>query len=287
MPRVEKVMPIVISRLAPTISTSQRALSCDDVNTTAVSGDEGEAGLEVAVAQYAAQELRQEEEHAEHARHQQQPGDVGARAVAVGEQPQRRDRRLGVQLGDDERSEQHRAQRERADGLGVAPAVGRRVHEGIDQGRHAQGRGERAGEVELAGRLRGLGQVRPGQDEQDDADRDVHEEHPAPRGPLREHAAGDQAERGAADGHRGVVADSAGALAGCGEHRHEQGQGRRRGERAADALDRARDEQLGRVLGEAAHERGDGEQPDAGQEHPATAEQVTGAGRRAAAARRR
>ena len=45
------------------------------------------------VAEHVLQELGQEEEHPEHAGHQQQPGDVRDAAAAVGEQPQRRDRR--------------------------------------------------------------------------------------------------------------------------------------------------------------------------------------------------
>ena len=85
---------------------------------------EGEAGLEVAVAEHAAQELGEEEEHPHHPGDEQQAGDVGAAAVAVGEQPQRRDRRLGPQLGEDERREQHRPGGERADRADVAPAVG-------------------------------------------------------------------------------------------------------------------------------------------------------------------
>ena len=62
------------------------------------------------------------------------------------------------------------------------------------------------------------------------------------------------------------------------EHGHQQGEGGRRGERAADALDGAGGEQLAGLLGEAAGERGEGEQRDAGEEDPAAAEQVTGAG---------
>ena len=74
--------------------------------------------------------------------------------------------------------------------------------------------------------------------EHGEADRHVDEQHPAPRHPLGEHAAGDQADGGAADRDGGVEAERPRALAALGEHRREQGERRRGGERAADALRR-------------------------------------------------
>ena len=94
-----------------------------------------------------------------------------------------------------------------------------------------------------------------------------------------EHAAGDQADGAAADGDRGVEADRAGALAPCREHRHQQREGRRRGQRAADALQRR---------GRRAARPGSGRsrrparravnRRDAGEEDAAAAEDVAGAG---------
>ena len=51
-----------------------------------------------------------------------------------------------------------------------------------------------------------------------------------------------------------------------------------RGDRGADALQRAGGEQPGRRLGEPAEQRGEGEEGDAGHEDPAPAEDVAGAG---------
>ena len=81
-----------------------------------------------------------------------------------------------------------------ADRRGVAPAVGGGVDEAVDERGHAERRGQRAGQVEAAVVALGLGQHGAAEHEQRDADRDVDEQHPAPRRPLGEHAAGDQAD---------------------------------------------------------------------------------------------
>ena len=57
-------------------------------------------------------------------------------------------------------------------------------------------------QVELALAAGGLGQDEPADQEDDEADRGVDEQHPAPGRPLGEHAAGHQADGCAADGHR-------------------------------------------------------------------------------------
>ena len=80
------------------------------------------------------------------------------------------------------------------------------------------------------------------------------------------------AAAGAGDG--AVEGDRAGALGALGEADREQGQGRGRGDRGADALQGAGGEQPGRRLGEAAEHRGDGEEGDAADEDLAAAEQV-------------
>ena len=72
-----------------------------------------------------------------------------------------------------------------------------------------------------------------------DPDRDVHEEDPVPVDRLRDHAAGEQADRAAGGGHERVHADRLRLLARLGEHRHDHSQDHRRGHRAADALHEA------------------------------------------------
>ena len=109
-------------------------------------------------------------------------------------------------------------------------------------------------------------------------DRDVDEQHPAPGRPLGEHAAGDQADRPAADRDGREQRDRPQPLAALREHRGQQGQRGRRGERATDALQGPRGEQEPAGGGEAAEQRGGGEDGDAGQERAPPAEQVTGPG---------
>ena len=264
-------------RFAPNFAMRTRALSCEATNKATGQRQEGEAGGERAVAEHVLQELGQEEEHPEHAAHEHEAGQVREGAVAVGEQPQRRDRRRRTGFDEREGRQQHQTDDERQDRALVTPSVGRRPHEAIDKRGHADGRRQGPGEVDAPHVPISLGQVATGQDEQDDADRDVHEEHPAPRRPLDEHSAGDQTDGAAADRHRGVESDRAGALGTLAEHHHEQGQRGRRRERGADALHGASGKEQARRRGEAAGQRTDREERDAGDEDPPATEQVTAA----------
>ena len=156
--------------------------------------------------------------------------------------------------------------------------VSRRAHEAVDERGHAERRGDRAGEVEAAGLALGGRQVARREPDERHADRHVDEQAPAPRRPRREHAAEDEPDAAAAGGDRAVGGERAQALAALAERDRQQGERGRRGDRGADALHRAGGEQPALGLREAAGQRGEGEDRDAGDEHPPAAEDVAGAG---------
>ena len=117
----------------------------------------------------------------------------------------------------------------------------------------------------------------PRRDERDDrADRHVDEQHPAPGQVGGQQAAGHQADRGAADAHRGVDAHRPVARRPLREGGGDQGQRGRGDDRGADALHRAGGEQPGLRGGEPAEQRGQREQDHPGDEHPPASEDVAG-----------
>ena len=178
-------------------------------------------------------------------------------------------------LDQDEDDEQDHAGDEGDEGDRVEPAGARlgRVGEAVDDADQAEGAGERAGQVEPAGLALGLGQVARREEGDEQADRHVDEEGPAPVH-LGEGATEDEADRGAGAGHGGVDAHGAVALLAGGEGRGDQGERGRGGDRGADALQDARADHHRLVLGEPAEQRGDREHGDADDEHPAAAEDV-------------
>ena len=108
----------------------------------------------------------------------------------------------------------------------------------------------------------------------DEADRQVDEEDPVPADRLREHATGQEPDGGAGRRDEAVDADRGRALARLGEHRHDHPEDHGRGERPADALEEARSHQHLLALGEAAEQRGAGEEREPRQEDAAAPEQV-------------
>jgi hypothetical protein len=91
---------------------------------------------------------------------------------------------------------------------------------------------------------------------------------------LREHAARQQADRGAGGCHEAVDADRLRLLPRLREHRHDHAEDHGRRHRAADALDEARADQHLLVLREPAQQRRGGEHRQAGEEHVPAADQV-------------
>ncbi|MEO9174270.1 MAG: hypothetical protein ABI317_02065 [Gaiellales bacterium] len=186
-----------------------------------------------------------------------------------------------ARLDRDERGEQQHGGRERRERLQRGPALGRRAHDAEDRDdetcRHRQG----AERVEVAARDRrvaqggGIGQEAASRLEGDQrADRDVHEEDPAPVERVGEHTADDRPGAAAGSGHGAPHTERSLSLGTVAERRHENGEDARRHDRTAHALDRPRgDEKAGR-RGERAGERREREHDDAGDEHPLPAEQI-------------
>ena len=107
-----------------------------------------------------------------------------------------------------------------------------------------------------------------------DADREVDEEDPVPAQRLGEQAAGEQAERAAGDRDEHVGAHRPGALGGLGELGDDdrQDHGGLRG--GADALEEARADQRFLRRGDAAQQRRDREDDEAGEEHALAPDEV-------------
>ena len=119
-----------------------------------------------------------------------------------------------------------------------------------------------------------LGQPGDGDRDDDNADRDVDQERQPPGDDGQQAAERKTQHRadalhGGRDGHRAVAGLSDGV------RRRDQRQSRRCGDRGAGALHRAGDDQRDVVGGEAAHQRGDREHADAGQERPLMPDRIT------------
>jgi hypothetical protein len=109
-----------------------------------------------------------------------------------------------------------------------------------------------------------------------DADGHVDEQTPAPRDPLRQYTAKDEAEAGSPARDRAVPGDGARALDSLTERDREERQRGRRGDRGTDALDRPSGQQPRWRLGEPRDQERDREERDTRHEDPAAAEDVAG-----------
>ena len=172
--------------------------------------------------------------------------------------------------------EQRHGAGQQAERLGRAPAVLVAVHDRV-HGQHQRRRhGHRAGHVEpAAARLAAAAGQEPQREQHHgNADRQVDEEDPVPVEDVGEHAAEQDADRAAARGDEAEHAHRLGAVGRLGEEIHHERERHGRGDRAAHALHRTRGDQELLRGRQAAGQRGDGEQRDAGQEQPAVAVQV-------------
>ena len=184
--------------------------------------------------------------------------------------------RLGVpELPDHEADEQRDRYREEGDRASRDPAVPARLGDGVDEqgepARHQHG----AGCVErLDARVTALLQQDRREDEARHADRDVDEEDPGPAEHGREHAAEQDARRGAEAADRAPHAERDVPLAALGEGHRQDRERRRRDHRRAEALNGARRDQ--RRLGprQAGEERGEREHDEPGEKDPPAPEQV-------------
>ena len=191
------------------------------------------------------------------------------------EDRERHQRLLGAQLDQHERDQQGERQRDERDGLGRAPARRLGVHQRIDQDRQAGGHRHGARDVEGAGlAVEALVEQLRGKVGGEERDRGVHEQHPFPAEVLGENAAEQHAGRATRARDRAPHAQRLVALGALLEgvgHDRERGGGDDRG---AEALERARNDQLDVTLREPARQRRDAEEDQARDEHPPPAEQV-------------
>ena len=172
----------------------------------------GDARPDRAVAEDGLHEQGEEEEQAEQRGRDAQHDQVGARSVAIGEQPHRQQRVGTAQFDEHERHEQHRRRDQRCQHLHVTPVrhtVGPRgrLGQAVDEQRHPRGAGDRARHVDPARPARPFGQHTRRRHRHHEPDRHVDEQHPPPGGVGGQDAAQQQAHRAAGACHRRVDAE--------------------------------------------------------------------------------
>jgi hypothetical protein len=185
---------------------------------------------------------------------------------------------LGPGLDDEERHEQGHADGEHGDGPGGGPADLRRLGDGVDE--HQEGGGNRYRPEGVITPLSAGAALRHHCGHQGEgryADRDVEEEDVLPSGVAGEDSAGQQADRTAQCAHRAPDAESLVAFGPLGEHVHHDRLGGRQYERRPESLQPAHHDEEGVRGGQAASERGGGEDCHADHENAAASEQVSGA----------
>ena len=145
----------------------------------------------------------------------------------------------------DERDQQHGRGDEPHDRPARAPAVVGRLRDRVDEQREPGGdrrrrrrRPARSG-APSGSRARTAARAA----NTSDADRHVDEEDPLPAEVLRQHAAGEHADRGAGAAHRAPDAERLVALGALLEGRHDDRERGRRDDRGAEALHGARGDQ--------------------------------------------
>ena len=132
------------------------------------------------MALHVLKELGEEEHHAVHPGVAQAPGHVAAGAHRAGEEAKGQDRLGGDGFDPHEQTEQDQAQDERHHGHGRAPPGRAGLDQAEDYGGHAGSRGQGASQVEPAVPALRLVQDQPAEEDDRQADGDVHEHHPPP-----------------------------------------------------------------------------------------------------------
>ncbi len=237
---------------------------------------EGQAGLERAVAQGLLEVEGEEQEHREQAGAGEQRGQERPAAVTFQRDPQRQQRRGGPHLDHDERDEQCDRTREQPQRAGVAPAVVGGHGEAVDERDEPRGHHQRAGQVVTGPALgAALPHNRRGGECCDQRDRYVDQQAPPPRGVLGEQTTEYEADRRATAGDRAVHAEGAGPLLALGEGDRDQGERGRCEHRGERALQRAGGEQQPGVGRETTQRRGERE-PDQTPDEGALAADIVG-----------
>ncbi len=205
------------------------------------------------------------------------------RAAAEGRQLEQQhvEHRLRTaQFHQDEDGQQHGRQGEAAEdqAVGEGPLV--RLDEPVDQARQRHREEREAGPVGPAGPRRArLGHLGQRDDDGREADRRVHEEDPAPGEAGGQQPAEQRPDGHCQAGHRSPHAERDAAVLAA-EGVRQQRQRYREHDRPADSLQGAGQLQHHRADGKTAQDRREGENGQAGQVQPATAEHVGQAARR-------
>ena len=154
-----------------------------------------------------------------------------------------------------------------------------RLRQPVDQHDQAQRQRSRAGDVVGAAFARSgaVGQHRPSHDRSRNANRRVDQQHPTPAERLRDDPADHESSGCDYAADRGPHADRPVKPAARWERGGDDPQRRRRYERGAETLDPAGYHQHLTAHGRAAHQRGDAEQAQRGDEHRSLAQLVHGA----------
>jgi hypothetical protein len=235
-----------------------------------------QAGGERAETQDALEIERLEEEHRQQAGRGEEDDQVRTQGQRAAQELGRQQRGGGASLahgkGDPERHRHGQPAERPRRGPGVA--VG--LHDGVDEHEQRQCRQRGAADIGQAAagaqvircqqaRDRGQGGAGHG---------NVDEKDPAPVGELDQRAAGEQTGGGAKSEQPGPDGQCAASLRGCGRGGQEQGQGRRRQQRAEGPLERPRPDEHPGAGGDPAQRRRSGEAGQADGEDPPRSEAI-------------
>ncbi|RPK41788.1 hypothetical protein EES37_19200 [Streptomyces sp. ADI91-18] len=180
-----------------------------------------------------------------------------------------------AELDHGEGREEHGGGAERAQHPRVGPPGAPRGGQAVDQAGQGEGDGGGAQQVEPPGPLPGVPRYEYGHGRRDErrSERDrVEDPGPAPR--LGEHTAQQDAARSARTGDRPPHAQRPAAPRAGGEPVHRQGQRGRRDGCGTEALEGPGRDQYPGGGGQPRHQRGQCEQAEPGDQHPAAAEEV-------------
>ena len=214
MPLAAMSAPAMITGLVPMRGSSGVAMPAE-IMKPAVSGQVGEAGLDRRVAEDVLHVEAEEEEHRVEAGERDELGQVGGGEPLDPEDRERDERVAGACSLPTKAARMTAGGRELADRARRAPADLGRLDQRVDQQQHPGGDEDGAGEVEAARRRapRSRGDERERAEADEDGDRHVDVEDPAPAGPLGEHAAEDDAGGAGEAGHGGPGAERVVAVA--------------------------------------------------------------------------
>ena len=238
--------------------------------------EERDSGLDRRPAEYLLDVEGQHQEVREDHGTEEETDDVCAEQRPNPEDPERHQRRARAALDQDEHRQDRDRGEQQQDRPRRPPANVGRFRDRVHQQRQPAGDGDRAGHVEavMAELGTAFGNERQRQREHERSDRDVDEEDPLPAEVLGQDPADEHARGGAGAAESAPDPERLVPLRAFLEGGRHDRQGGGRDDRRADALDSARADQHRDVVGEAADERGDGEDDEPEEEDPLAAEQV-------------